>query len=564
MNQDTNLEDSLEALGAALRSRPRLTDRVMDEVRRAVAEGAMPPQTTVRRPRQLFAAAAGTFAMVAAILLAVMMLFPSRSVGWAEVTQAIHAQKWIRATVRYTDGGNGTMWLSPDQQIWAFRLNDSSYFYSGRERVKYEYVPSPGDRSVTKLPLGEDSAQRVLSMNALSQGKSAVGHWLFGTEKILSQERREITEAGKTWIEFRMTLWRGDRNQAILRVDPETKLPVSLALVSPTNPKDPLTWHFDYPDHGPVDIYALGVPPETKVDDRMPSNDALKVLRAMVSSREEIGDFRLLVGEYSGYGDLGAVVWRKGDLWRVDSYSNHGNVTPAVEPPEGQDWAKWFEARLKGHEPIPIYVCDGRTVWVNSDPLPGARPRWKVSPHIGPQDLMSGEGLGSLPGCLNVKIASLLFPDLSPKRGWDFEFDPQPSDAPGCVLLKRSARLATEKPLVGHEWYYVDPAKHHAVVRAELFNLPPESPSDPIATRQRQTIRMDNFQQTKQGFWYPAVIYNTMADDDEIQPRKDHGGRPVPVGAILQVKQTIRYHFDFAADLPDSLFTVDDTRAPQN
>ena len=102
-------------------------------------------------------------------------------------TQAIHAQKWIHATVRYPEGGDGTMWLSPDQQIWALRLNDSSYFfYSGRERVKYEYVPSPGDRSVTKLPLGEDSAQRVLSMNALSQGKSAVGHWLIGIEKILS------------------------------------------------------------------------------------------------------------------------------------------------------------------------------------------------------------------------------------------------------------------------------------------------------------------------------------------------------------------------------------------
>ena len=335
-------------------------------------------------------------------------------------------------------------------------------------------------------------------------------------------------------------------------------------LVSPTNPKDPLTWHFDYPEHGPIDIYALGVPPETKTDDRMPSNDALNVLRAMVSSREEIGDFRLLVGEYSGYGDRGAVVWRKGDRWRVDSYWEHGDVTPVVEPPEGQDWAKWFEARLKDCKPIPIYICDGRTVWVNSDPLPGARPLWKVSPHIGPQDLMSGDGRGDLPLCPNVQIASLLFPDLSPKRGWGFEFDPRPSDAPGCVLLKRSARLATEKPLVGHEWYYVDQAKHHAVVRAQLFKLPPESPSDPNATRQRQTIRMDNFQQTKQGFWYPAVIYNTMPGRVEIQPRKDDGGRPVPEGAILQVKKTIRYHFDFAADLPDSLFTVDDARAPQN
>ena len=198
------------------------------------------------------------------------------------------------------------------------------------------------------------------------------------------------------------------------------------------------------------------------------------------------------------------------------------------------------------------------------EPLPGARPRWKVSPHIAPQDLMSGEGPGSLPLCPDVKIASLIFPDLSPKRGYGFEFDPQPSDAPGCVLLKRSARLATEKPLVGHEWYYVDPAKHHAVVRAEFFNLPPESPSDPNATRQRSTIRMDDFQRTKQGFWYPAVIYQTLAVGAEIQPSKDPGGRPVPGGVIPPVKETNRYHFDFDADLPDSLFTVDAARAPQN
>ena len=104
--------------------------------------------------------------------------------------------------------------------------------------MKYEF--RAGDKSITKLPLGEDNAQRVLSMNALSHGKSAVGHWLFGTEKILSQERREVTEAGKTWIEFQMTLWRGDMNQATLRVDPETRLPVYLLLMSPKNAKNHL------------------------------------------------------------------------------------------------------------------------------------------------------------------------------------------------------------------------------------------------------------------------------------------------------------------------------------
>ncbi len=122
--------------------------------------------------------------------------------------------------------------------------------------------------------------------------------------------------------------------------------------------------------------------------------------------------------------------------------------------------------------------------------------------------------------------------------------------------------LATSIPAVGHEWYYVDPAKRHAVVRVELFSLPPESPSDSNAARTRATIRMDNFQQTKQGFWYPAVIHTTMPvytimpGGGEINLRQDPG-------AIRQMKATIRYHFDFAADLLDSLFTVGETRAPE-
>ena len=53
MNQNTDLEDRLEALGAALRSRPRLTDRVMDEVRQSVTDGSIQDQSNSGRPSML-------------------------------------------------------------------------------------------------------------------------------------------------------------------------------------------------------------------------------------------------------------------------------------------------------------------------------------------------------------------------------------------------------------------------------------------------------------------------------------------------------------------------------
>lgn len=564
MNENVIVEERLEALGAALRSRPHLTSRVMSQVRQAAAAASNLGETThvspsklvhsvSRRYPRLFTTAVGAVAMVSLVLLIAVMLIPSPSISWADVTSAIHEQGWIRGTATFTDGATATMWLSSEQNLWAFNLRGSSYFYDGRQRVKYEL--RAGANSITKLPLGEDNAERVLSMNALAGNGSAVGHWLFGTEKIVSQKRREVTERGKTWIDFDLALWRGDMNQATLRVDPTTRLPVYLQLSSPTDPERSIKWHFDYPSEGPADIYALGVPRDTPINDLMPSDDALAVLHAITQSRESIGDFRLLVA-HPNPTQPGSVVWRKGDCWRVEIYLDHNYAVREAEPLDNQNWVERLEQRLTQCESIPTYVCDGTTVWENANLLPaGVKPQWQVSAHTAPQDLMSGEGFGSLPRAPNVQLASLLFPDLWPKPGWGFEFDPQPADAAGCVLLKRSAQ--TTGGAIGHEWYYVDPAKGHAVVRAELFNLPSDKRSnakDPNESRTRTTIRMLNFHQAKHGFWYPTVVHqSTPSIDPEMHEDDKH--------ASQHHEMTIRYRFDFAAEQPDSLFTIDDAPA---
>ena len=85
---------------------------------------------------------------------------------------------------------------------------------------------------------------------------------------------------------------------------------------------------------------------------------------------------------------------------------------------------------------------------------------------------------------------------------------------------------------MGHEWYYIDPAKGHAVVRVDLFSLPANTPMDPKGT-QRQSIRMEDFHESPQGFWYPRVIRNTANDE------------------------TVFCHFDFGIELPDWLFASD-------
>lgn len=167
---------------------------------------------------------------------------------------------------------------------------------------------------------------------------------------------------------------------------------------------------------------------------------------------------------------------------------------------------------------------------------------------------MSGAGLGNLSAAPFAKWPSLLYPDLTPLPGWEFEGDMHPADAPGCVLIKRSTRVTWPPGTMGHEWYYIDPAKGYAVVRAELFNLPPGAPALPETSQFRQTIAMDEFRQSPQGFWYPTAINAAMPFGP--------ANNPQPPGGSKQLRSAVRYHFDFETELPDALFEVDSGDPP--
>ncbi|MGA2254682.1 MAG: hypothetical protein ABSG53_08480, partial [Thermoguttaceae bacterium] len=236
---------------------------------------------------------------------------------------------------------------------------------------------------------------------------------------------------------------------------------------------------------------------------------------------------------------FGSIVWRKGDRWRIDACRHAPQVPPAMrgaKPPDDLGWNDPFIQNLGIFWVGPSYICDGRAVYKNATRGPSSRlpAQWELSPgRITPRSLLSGEGLGNVGGGTpHVNFAALVYPDLTPFYGWSFQFDPKPADAPGCMLIKRSAEIGNGR--TGNEWYYIDPAKGCAVARVELFNLPPGAKVDPKSTSQRDTIRMEDFQLSPQGFWYPSVIR----------------GQPF-------AQSEVHYHFDFDPVLPDNLFNVD-------
>ncbi len=90
-----------------------------------------------------------------------------------------------------------------------------------------------------------------------------------------------------------------------------------------------------------------------------------------------------------------------------------------------------------------------------------------------------------------------------------------------------------------------------------------------------QTLRMESFKRSPHGFWYPTVVRDTMPATTNNNPppipvNKQHRQKANQQGQttvrwdlnVKGFKKTVRYHFDFDGELPDSLFTIDDGQVP--
>ena len=120
MNQKLPIEEQLEAWGDALRDRPRLTSRVMEEIRPAAGEGKteapVPRPSMPLRLRYLWAFA-GTMLTLSLCVAIAVSIIPTSAVVWADVTQAVQSQIWIRGTSASSDGRQIFLWQSTERQV---------------------------------------------------------------------------------------------------------------------------------------------------------------------------------------------------------------------------------------------------------------------------------------------------------------------------------------------------------------------------------------------------------------------------------------------------------------
>ena len=171
----------------------------------------------------------------------------------------------------------------------------------------------------------------------------------------------------------------------VIRVNPEKMLPDSWTITQGkfevTQPDSKTVTReavkveiaFDYPAEGPADIYALGVPRDAPVEDRMPPPDLDRIMKIVQQNRRDFGDYLAVAGGYNrDESYIVHLIRCKGDKFRVDE-----GIGDTRHVASGDEMEQWWRGRGKEILLAGAALCDGRRVYEHNYVRP--EPWWKPS-----------------------------------------------------------------------------------------------------------------------------------------------------------------------------------------
>lgn len=534
-------------------------DSALDEIVREAGEILVTPQPkhleqlrkavlsrlTVERSRHWRLARRSILAtgsVAAAVMLGIVVWQSQHSVSLAEVSQALRERPWIHAKAK-EPRVSGEWWLSLTREVSARRDDEFAIFDDHRLGVRYEYDPQ--EKKLYRVPRSD--RKEFGSVGALFRailGGREFGGSELGGDEIVARSRRKINEENRTWIEYELTLRRHSSlslkdaisAKMVLRVDPRSHLPATMKLKQlddrsrkPGQPKQEVEFVLDYPEEGPVDVYSLGVPRTAEVVDRVPRDDAKRVVSVVNSCLDNFDPYFAIVTaevpKRNSTQRVKCVVWRKGKQVRVEHCMFRANWTRPDPPPPNADLVAWWKKRLRQYKRVPTLISDGKTVYYvdleeyNRD----GKVTWQAAKRIRRHEPLSEHHLSIVRGNFAEFYA---FRRLGISRRWGIELDPNPDRGPAGTVLVR----------VSNSSYWLDPTRSYSARRIE-FSFENARPS---------TYELDHFQQTPRGIWFPALARrkNCIDSDDDGTFRGDI---------------VTRFYLDFQAELPDDLFQPVDT-----
>lgn len=538
---------------------------LVDNVRAKLHENTMrsPSLTSTRMTakwtRRACFVAAGT---AAALAIVALFHFQSSATAWAQMAKAVNGKPWMRFIKKETEQEPAKeLWLSFPREIAAMRLLDYIRYDDYRAGVRYEYNPQLGMQlGVKKLfrlqALDGALYQSVITtFRAIARGDDDVGKQ-FGELHISTHCQRTVEEQGKRWVEYELS----DSSlvcSVVIRVDPETNLPTSLTFV---NGKEREEFTVDYPEEGPPDIYALGAPRDTIVEDHIPSRELRQILAAVDEGRQNFDDYLAIVGHGSTL-DSPKLVWRKGDQWRIDlckwlgSSENRQHIQNIGS--ESDMAACWLEY-AREFDVTPHLLCDGRQIYQRFPQMEDNKPLIRDGKQVYSDWSFAGNVASgivhnlSLPmGEMNSFIEDIAYPtqlcrELTSVAQYSICVDPKGENGPSdTVRVEVVFYERADHSFVQKRQYWLAPQRGYVVVRLEYFNNFPMD-DDPLLKTPHGVYEYDGFRQSPRGVWYPTVIRwkNVIGSENE---RKPAGVEPSD--------QTTYFHLDFHAKLPDELFT---------
>ncbi len=462
---------------------------------------------------------------------------------WAEVLQSTQKKPWIHGTIRGSDSAQvREFWISATRGQCAARSKDEIIVVDRELQIVERYDASA--KSLVRLPINNgdliQQEQFLELFDGVFRGEVKL-RGPFSGLVLQGQKQKRIERDGKSWNELELQ-WSGSTEgkpnaQMTFLIDPQTHLPQSMA---GRFGKDLIEFTFDYPENGPGDVYALGVPKDTKLVDRVPKGDMARILAGLKAGRNRFDDYQAMVivspskelnfDKGTGFGTV-FLVWKKGKKWRVEVGSSP--LLQASAPAAGSARKEWVRDSFKKNTFETMNLCDGKAVYLG-DMRNGEnkRDRFDFVAPIEQSDRLFGQARNAMPENLCYPI---WFPQ--PSSWSEEEIRTSPGEGPvNSILVTSRLKVPStvDSGLNRFFRFWVEPAKGYAVVQNDILAADPAV--KPPTNRDSAQV-MDKWEQTPSGVWYAARV----------------GSGPVKQGP--NARWTWHHFFlDFKIDLGDDLF----------
>ena len=303
-------------------------------------------------PRAAALKAAAVALAVCAALIAMRWLSTQPGVmpsAYAQLMEAVeNSQKaeWLHAKATM-EGETVEAWYSLHPFRVFLKRGDRVDAADAATRREYEYDPTERTLTVkymSEVPQQVRNAPSFLAavMGQLEQAKR---------EGMLQVSVAEDLVAGRRCNVYTLTLTEDSSQVCTLTVDISAQRLVTVENRMPKGPRSPgpFQMDFDYPESGPADVYALGVPRDARVVEKLPSQTVLDLYKNVKEAREGFAStYCALIAEVDAWQakttmDALNVVYKKGGRVRIERYlSAPGSRVMEIEPDDVAELEDWL------------------------------------------------------------------------------------------------------------------------------------------------------------------------------------------------------------------------------